>query len=100
MRRPSRACLLQPASTSAQDLATAVTCSGFAGPGIVAQLPFSTNSPRDHESAFLSAVLFAGKSTACWNLSTQIGVRTFTTATFAPCNASVCARFEVTQLPQ
>ena len=52
------------ASNEAQALATADTCSGGFDPGAVAQPPFSTKSPCDHESTFLSAARLAETSVA------------------------------------
>src|SRR4249920_551737 len=52
------------ASNSAQALATADTWSCAFDPGAVAQPPFSTKSPWDHESAFLSAAKLAEASVA------------------------------------
>jgi hypothetical protein len=72
-RRPSR---------SAQAVATAEL--GVSVPGTVAQPPFSMINRRSHHEALLNSVNFAGASACCWNLSTQIGASTSTTA--------VCAR--------
>src|SRR6185295_7397210 len=58
-----------PASSTAQALATADTRSDEFFPGTVAQPPFSTKSPCDQLSTFLSAARLAGASPACWNLS-------------------------------
>ena len=52
------------ASNNAHALATAVTRSGV-DPGTAAQPPFSTKSPCDHESTFLSAARLADTSAVC-----------------------------------
>ncbi|HKE23372.1 MAG TPA: hypothetical protein VKB88_13490, partial [Bryobacteraceae bacterium] len=70
------------ASRSAQAAATAEL--GVSAPGAVAQPPFSMINRRSQVEALLNSVSFAGASACCWNLSTQIGVSTSTTA--------VCAR--------
>jgi hypothetical protein len=71
-RRPSR---------SAQAVATAEL--GVSVPGTVAQPPFSMINRRSHDEALLNSVNFAGASACCWNLSTQIGASTSTTAVSA-----------------
>ena len=71
-RRPSR---------SAQAVATAEL--GVSVPGAVAQPPFSIINRRSHDEALLNSVNFAGASACCWNLSTQIGANTSTTAVSA-----------------
>jgi hypothetical protein len=71
-RRPSR---------SAQAVATAEL--GVSVPGTVAQPPFSMINRRSHDEALLNSVNFAGASACCWNLSTQIGASTSTTAVTA-----------------
>ena len=69
------------ASRSAQAVATAEL--GVAVPGGVAQPPSSMIDRRSHDEALLNSVNFAGASACCWNLSTQIGASTSTTAVSA-----------------
>src|SRR6266567_5819200 len=52
------------------------------------------------EEIFLSAARFAIASPLCWNFSTQIGVRTATTAESARWSASLLAVLVVIQPPQ
>src|SRR5438094_4303344 len=56
---------------------------GFSVPGMVAQPCFMTKSLRIQEFSFFNASSLCSLSPSCWNLATQIGARTSSTAASA-----------------
>jgi hypothetical protein len=56
---------------------------GLSVPGTIAQPPFSMSERRSQDGPLLNATSLAAASGCCWNLSTQIGASTATTAVSA-----------------
>src|SRR5258708_28245421 len=69
-------------------------------PGDVAQPPFSTKLPCMYADTFLSSTKLFTASAECWNLSTQMGANTATTALLEASSARLTAVLSIDQPPQ